>query len=135
MSEKPKKSKHKSKKNYDVEIKSDKKVSFKESDNINNSSKNENKTKFGEEVTRKRKNTKVSHKSKENKLDSLNNQILDDGQIGRKVKFAKIDIIDVESWKKLNLKMTADENLDELIKLTEGKKGRVKNVSCNCIIL
>ena len=135
MSEKPKKSKHKSKKNYDVEIKSDKKVSSKESDNINNSSKNENKTKFGEEVTRKRKNTKVSHKSKENKLDSLNNQILDDGQIGRKVKFAKIDIIDVESWKKLNLKMTADENLDELIKLTEGKKGRVKNVSCNCIIL
>ena len=30
--------------------------------------------------------------------------------------------------------MTAEENLDELLKLTEGKKEKVKNVNC-CIIL
>ena len=81
---------------------------------------------------RKRKHTKVSHKSKENKLK---NEIIDDqDEKGRKVKFGKIDVIDVESWKKLNLKLTAEENLDELIKLSEGKKERIKNVNCSCII-
>ena len=83
---------------------------------------------------RKRKHTKVSHKSKENKFK---NEIIDDDQDGngRKVKFGKIDVIDVESWKKLNLKLTAEENIDELIKLSEGKKERIKNVSCSCIII
>ena len=37
--------------------------------------------------------------------------------------------------KKLNLKLTAEENIDELIKLSEGKKERIKNVSCSCIII
>ena len=54
---------------------------------------------------------------------------------GKQVRFAKIDVIDVESWKKLNLKLTAEENLDELIKISEGKKERIKNVSCTCIII
>ena len=70
-------------------------------------------------------NTKVSHKSKDNKLES---KIIEDQNIkGKKVKFSKIDVIDVECWKQLNLKMTAEENLEELMKLTEGQKGRVKN--------
>ena len=58
----------------------------------------------------------------------------DKNQIGKKVRFSNIDIIDVECWKQLNLKNTAEENLEELMKLTAGKKERVKNVSCCSII-
>ena len=83
---------------------------------------------------KKRKHTKISHKSKENiaKNDIIDN--LDEDGKGKKVKFDKINVIDVESWKKLNLKLTVEENLDELIKLSEGKKERIKNISCRCII-
>ena len=59
----------------------------------------------------------------------------EDMEKGRKIKFGSIDIIDVECWKQLNLKMTAEENLDELLKISEGKKERTKNVSCNCTII
>ena len=129
MSSKNKKSNHK-KKNEDLsDKKEEKKVGFKDSD-INDNSKTESDNSQKKSDLRKRKHTKVSHKSKENKPK---NEIIDDP--GRKVKFGKIDVIDVESWKKLNLKLTAEENLDELIKLSEGKKERIKNVSCSCIII
>ena len=118
-----------------IEIKSDKKVSF---NNVDNNSNQlcvdfENKP----ATSRKRKNTKVSRKKKETGNNLLNFNLDDDSlsEKGKKVKFKKIDIIDVESWKKLNLKLTAEENLDELLKITKGKKGKNKNVSCNCIIL
>ena len=118
-----------------IEIKSDKKVSF---NNVDNNSNQlcvdfENKP----ATSRKRKNTKVSLKKKETGNNLLNFNLDDDSlsEKGKKVKFKKIDIIDVESWKKLNLKLTAEENLDELLKITKGKKGKNKNVSCNCIIL
>ena len=133
MSSKNKKSNHK-KKNEDLsDKKEEKKVGFKDSD-INDNSKTESDNSLKKSDMRKRKHTKVSHKSKENKFK---NEIIDDDQDGngRKVKFGKIDVIDVESWKKLNLKLTAEENIDELIKLSEGKKERIKNVSCSCIII
>ena len=133
MSSKNKKSSHK-KKNEDIsDKKEEKKVGFKNSD-ISDNSKIDNDHSQKKSDMRKRKHTKVSHKSKENKAkDEINVNMDEDGK-GRKVKFGKIDVIDVESWKKLNLKLTAEENLDELIKLSEGKKERIKNVSCSCII-
>ena len=129
-----KKKKNKNKSNDDLlKVKTDKKVSFKNND-LNNSSRTDNENIQNKiESTRKRKHTKVSKKSKEN---NINNNVIEDtlSEKQKKVKFTKIDIIDVESWKKLNLKLTAEENLDELLKLTEGKKGKDKNISCNCII-
>ena len=134
MNDKPKKKKNKNKSNDDLlKVKTDKKVSFKNND-LNNSSRTDNENIQNKiESTRKRKHTKVSKKSKEN---NINNNVIEDtlSEKQKKVKFTKIDIIDVESWKKLNLKLTAEENLDELLKLTEGKKGKDKNISCNCII-
>ena len=134
MNDKPKKKKNKNKSNDDfLKVKTDKKVSFQNND-LNNSSRTDNENIQNKiEPTRKRKHTKVSKKSKEN---NINNNVIEDtlSEKQKKVKFSKIDIIDVESWKKLNLKLTAEENLDELLKLTEGKKGKDKNISCNCII-
>ena len=134
MNDKPKKKKNKNKLNDDLlKVKTDKKVSFQNND-LNNSSRTDNENIQNKiEPTRKRKHTKVSKKSKEN---NINNNVIEDtlSEKQKKVKFTKIDIIDVESWKKLNLKLTAEENLDELLKLTEGKKGKDKNISCNCII-
>ena len=133
MNKKNKKNKHKINQNEDLsEEKHDKKVLFKDCENINDDNSKKEKDKITGNI-RKRKHTKVSHKSKDNKLES---KIIEDQNIkGKKVKFSKIDVIDVECWKQLNLKMTAEENLEELMKLTEGQKGRVKNVGCNCLIL
>ena len=133
MNNKSKKSKHKTKLSDDLpEVKQDKKVSLKDSD-INDNAKTENDDFEKKELNRKRKHTKVTKKSKEN---NSNSQIEDEqNEKGKKVKFSKIEVIDVESWKKLNLKLTADENMDELMKLSEGKKEKIKNVSCACIVL
>ena len=145
MSSKNKKNKLKSKLSDDSlgEIKSDKKINIKRYSDDSNDSGSDNDEHHHHkhkkhQVTRKRKrnHTKISHNSiKENKDN--NNFISDDkNEKGKKVRFAKIDIIDVESWKKLNLKMTAEENLEELLKITEGKKDkdRVKNIGCCKII-
>ena len=135
MSEKNKKGKHKLKSNDDlINVKTDKKPLFNDNNSdsvITESESNQKKEKAIH--LRKRKNTKISHKSKDNQT---NNQILRDSLNGKgkKVKFSKIDVVDVESWKKLNLKMTAEENLDELLKITEGKKGKMKNINCDCLI-
>ena len=54
----------------------------------------------------------------------------------KKVKFGDIEVIDVECWKEMNLKLTSEENVDELIKITEGKSyGRIKNIGCTCLII
>ena len=118
-----------------IQIKSDKKVSFNNVDNNPNELCVDFENKPA--TSRKRKNTKISRKKKEKGNNILNFNLDDDSisEKGKKVKFKKIDIIDVESWKKLNLKLTAEENLDELLKITKGEKGKNKNVSCNCIIL
>ena len=81
---------------------------------------------------KKRNHTKISHNSKNNNINNL----LSEGKNGKekKVRFKKIDIIDVESWKEYNYIMTAEENLDELLKLNDGKKEKIKNISC-CIII
>ena len=81
----------------------------------------------------RRRTTKISHKNKDY---NFNNIVLEDEQDckGKKVRFGKIEVINVESWKKINLKLTSEENIDELIKISEGKKGRIKNVSCTCAI-
>ena len=139
MSSKNKKSKHKTKLSDDLPEINDKKkkISFKDeiannnSNNSNSDNEESHKKKNDSSRKSKRKHTKVSHKSKEN---NLNNIVNNEKEKEKKVKFSKIDVIDVECWKKLNLKMTAEENLDELLKLTEGKKEKVKNVNC-CIIL
>ena len=137
MNGKEKKAKNELKSNDDlIEIKTDKKVSFNHHDNDDDNSRTysvdfENKP----GNSRKRKNTKISHKTKGNNIMNFK---LDNDSIsekGKKVRFNKIDVIDVESWKKINLQLTAEENLDELLKITKGKKGKDKNVSCNCIIL
>lgn len=135
MNNKSKKSKHKSKLSDDLsDIKPEKKVLFNDDidDNIGKKNSRTDSVGFSRDVhtTRKRKHTKVSRKTK--KIY----EILDEeSQKGRKVKFGKIDIIDVECWKKLNYLMTAEENLDELLKLSDEKKGRIKNVNCTCIII
>ena len=132
MNGKTKKNKSKLRSSDDLtEIKINKKVEFKD-DNFIEDTKNTNDSKKAPS-TRKRNHTKVSRKSKSN---NSNFGILD-SQIekGRKVKFGKIQIIDIESWKEFNLKLTAEENYEELLKISQGKKGRIKNVNCSCILI
>ena len=140
MSSKSKKSKHhKSKISDDLsQIKYEKAIN---SSNENEHDKDllENYHQRASSVTRRRKrnHTKISH-NKENNLSNIIIETKNDKETknekGKKVKFSNIDIIDVESWKKLNLKMTAEENTAELIKITEGRRQRKKNVTC-CIII
>ena len=134
MNGKNKKNKHRTKLSDDLsEIDKDKKVMFNDIDNSeNNTNSRTDSVDLSRDfhTSRKRKHTKVSKKSKR-RTQSFDEESLK----GRKVKFGKIDVIDVESWKKLNLKMTAEENLDELLKVSDGKKGRIKNVNCTCIII
>ena len=138
MSTKPKKGKIKTRtsdKDLSESTKEKKKTQFKEDYNKDkDKDEKHHHNQESQEPTRKRKrnHTKVSRKSQENQLDNFIQE--DKNQKGKKVKFSKIDVIDVESWKQLNLKMTAEENLEELLKITEGKKERIKNVNC-CIII
>ena len=133
-----KNSKHKSKLSEDLpEIKSNKKVFFNDivDDTINIKDTNRtNSVGHSKDFhkTRKRNHTKVSKKSKKNDEDEMFNE---DSQNGRKIKFGKIEVIDIECWKKINLKLTAEENSEEILKLSKGKKGRNKNVNCDCIII
>ena len=83
----------------------------------------------------KRNNTKYvkTNKNKAKKKESKNEKVEDKT---KKVKFGKVQFIDVECWKELNLKLTAEENIEEIIKLTEGKGDkRAKNIGCTCIII
>ena len=118
----PKKSKHhKSKLSDDLsEIKIEKKIFDKdEYDDEDDNNKKSHKKYHSSTKKRKRKryHTKISH-NKENILTNImtqeNNGKNEKDEKESKVKFDKIDIIDVECWKTLNLKMTAEENMDEL---------------------
>ena len=52
------------------------------------------------------------------------------------MKFGKIEFINVESWREINLKLTAKENIDEIIEFKNGKEsGRNKKISCTCIVI
>ena len=80
----------------------------------------------------KRKHTKVSKKKKIKKDNIYDENIY----FKKKVKFGKIEIIDIENWKQINLKLTADENLKAMHKLTnEHDIKKMKNIGCRCIII
>ena len=88
-----------------------------------------------EELGRKRNFTKVSKKHRSTiTLEYVPNENTGNEKV-KKVKFSKIDVIKVESWKKYNLSLTADENLEELLNVSKGRKEKDKNVSCTCTII
>ena len=88
-----------------------------------------------EELGRKRNFTKVSKKHRSTTtLEYVPNENTGNEKV-KKVKFSKIDVIKVESWKKYNLTLTADENLEELLNVSKGRKEKDKNVSCTCTII
>ena len=128
MNDKKKKTKQKSKSNNDL---TEVKGLFNPKDDIDNDISDNDSQNKRSDSTRRRKHTKITNKKKDNST----NEIISDDHKGKKVKFNKIEVVDVESWKVLNLKLTAEENLDELLKLSNGKKERVKNVSCTCVII
>ena len=79
----------------------------------------------------KRTHTKVP-KKKKIKKDNIYDENF---YYKKKVKFGKVDIIDVENWKQINLKLTSEENLKEFNKLSgEHELKRMKNIGCKCII-
>ena len=53
----------------------------------------------------------------------------------KRVKFKNIDVVEIENWKKYNLILTAEENIEELLNISNAKKGKEKNISCTCIII
>ena len=100
-----------------------------------------NKNKYND-IGPSRKHTR--YKPKKNNIneinDNNNNKI--EKKVKKRVKFAsKVTTIKVECWKKYNLEQTADENINELLKISKtdtkekGKKGgRDQNITCTCII-
>ncbi len=92
---------------------------------------------FAGQIENKRTYTKSAkhNKGKVSKVRSSSDlpQIKENGN-QKRVKFADIDVINIENWKKYNLNMTAEENLEELINVSNNKKGRQKNISCTCIL-
>ena len=88
-----------------------------------------------------RKSSRVP-KNKENKnyFDDKISEKSDQRQNKKRVKFApKVTTIKVECWKKYNLEQTADENIDELMRISNPndknhKSNRDPNVKCTCQI-
>ena len=126
--------------------------------NINNKKENKDNDNSGKIKKSKtlRSSVKMKKKIKNHHRSSSCEAIIN----SKKVKINdKVDIIDVESWKKYNLEQTADENFEEFLKMeyenenkeetgdkndknnTNNKKtikkvrGRNGNVSCTCIII
>ena len=66
--------------------------------------------------------------NKENKIEEKKINEISNINLRRKVKFGNIDIIDVESWKAINLKLTSEENIEELFKISDGKKNKEKEI-------
>ena len=105
----------------------------------NNNNENNNSNFDNEELSdkmfssNKRTYTKVS---KHNRVKSSKEiQHYKENEKIKRVKFSNIDVVDVESWKKYNLKLTAEENLEELLNISNGKKNKEKNISCTCEII
>ena len=108
-----------------------------------------NKTKLQDEEENLRKSDKNNKKTDENKdLNKIHTKIKkkkikekeikneEDSNCKKIVKFGKIDIIDVECWKEINLELTAEENIEELYKIAETQENkRMKNIGCTCIII
>ena len=123
--------------------------------NINN--KKENKDNDNSGKIKKSKTLRSSMKMKKKGKSHHRSSSCDAITTSKKVKINdKVDIIDVECWKKYNLEQTADENFEEFLKMeyeNENKeengnkndknnkknikrvKGRNGNVSCTCIII
>ena len=126
-----------------------------EENNINNQKENKDNDNSGK--IRKSKTLRNSLKMKKKGKNHHRSSSCDAITSTKKVKINdKVDIIDVESWKKYNLEQTADENFEELLKVEcenenkeengnkndknnkkNGKRVRSKNgnVSCTCIII
>ena len=122
----------------------------------NEETKNNDDTKNSGKI-KKSKTLRSSVKMKKKEKKHVRNSSCDAISNGKKVKInKKIEIIDVESWKKYNLEQTADENFEEFLKMEyeneKGKenenknntninnkvkrlKGRDGNVSCTCILI
>ena len=127
--------------------------------NLNDrNNKQENKNNDGSGKIKKSKTLRSSVKMKKKTKNHHRSSSCDTITNSKKVKINdKVDIIDVESWKKYNLEQTADENFEEFLKMeyeneTKEKNGnkndknnsnnkikRVRgkdgNVSCTCIII
>ena len=106
---------------------------------VNEEEKNLDDKNIDENFEIKRKHTKYGEKKKENKENKIEEKKINEISninLRRKVKFGNIDIIDVESWKAINLKLTSEENIEELFKISDGKENRrIKNIGCACIII
>ena len=132
-----------------------------EENNFNNmNNKKENKDNDNSGKIKKSKTLRSSVKMKKKGKSHHRSSSCDTITTSKKVKINdKVDIIDVESWKKYNLEQTADENFEEFLKVeyenenkeengnkndknsTNNKKNskRIRskngNVSCTCIII
>ena len=54
----------------------------------------------------------------------------------KKVKFGKIEFINVECWREMNYKLTAKENINEIFEFKNEKEGRRnKKITCVCIVI
>ena len=80
------------------------------------------------------------YKPKRNNINERNEN-LTERKVRKRVKFAsKVTTIKVECWKKYNLEQTADENINELLKISnsdsknKGKRSGRDNITCTCII-
>ena len=129
------KTKKSKKRHKNQEELSPKKVNLKEiddnSDDLTSSSNNN----IEQNYQAKRKHTKIAKKKKDKDIkESI--KVEEEKIKGKKVKFGKIEIINVECWKEINLNLTAEENVDELMKITKGKDDkRIKNIGCTCMII
>ena len=129
-----------------------------EENNLNNiNNKKENKDSDNSGKIKKSKTLRSSMKMKKKGKSHHRSSSCDAITTSKKVKINdKVDIIDVECWKKYNLEQTADENFEEFLKMEyenenkeengnkndknnkkNNKRVRSKNgnVSCTCIIL
>ena len=125
---KNKKNKKKNKKLEDIPKKEDK---INNNDDISDDLTDSSNNNFEKNLHSNRKHTKIIKKNKSEKIKKE-----EDKNERKKVRFGKIDIIDVECWKEINLELTADETVDEIMKLAEGKgNNRTKNIGCTCLII
>ena len=129
------KTKKSKKRHKNQEELSPKKVNLKENDDNSDDLTSSSNNNIEQNYQAKRKHTKIAKKKKDKDIkESIK---VEEGKIkGKKVKFGKIQIINVECWKEINLNLTAEENVDELMKITKGKDDkRIKNIGCTCMII
>ena len=104
------------------------------SDNLTNCS-NNNSDEQEENNRIKRSHTKFVKKKKE-KAQKNDEKVYEVQNKNKRVKFGKLHIIDVECWKDINLKLTSEENMEEIFKIAQGKGNkRVKNINCTCLVI